>query len=381
MSVTQRPVTGREVLKNMHRTPAARRQPTRTKRVTARRKRTSHRRNHITAVLAAVGALVVLTAAAVGVYAFKGYGGESDTWVMIPRNATREAVGDSIHSSLDNGGIAGRVVAMWRLMGGDAAVSAGAYKVKAGQSAFSIARAISRGRQTPVTVTFGGTRTMDQLASRIAAQLQCTPEEFLAACDSILPPMGYERPEWYPAAFIPDTYEFYWSDSPANVVKRLVKYRDGFWTPERRAKAKSMGLTPVGVATIASIVEEETAKSDERPKVARLYINRLDRGMKLQADPTVKFALGDFSLRRINHGHLSSPSPYNTYRVGGLPPGPIRVAEKSALEAVLDAPRHNYIYMCAKEDFSGYHNFAADYSTHQANAARYQAELNRRGIK
>ena len=141
-----------------------------------------------------------------------------------------------------------------------------------------------------------------------------------------------------------------------------------------------MGLTPVDVATIASIVEEETAKSDERPKVARLYINRVDRNMPLQADPTVKFAVGDFSLRRITNKHLQGESPHHTYLHAGLPPGPIRIAAKSTLEAVLNAPMHNYLYMCAKEDFSGYHNFAVDYNTHLNNARRYQAELNRRKI-
>jgi UPF0755 protein len=131
---------------------------------------------------------------------------------------------------------------------------------------------------------------------------------------------------------------------------------------------------------VASIVEEETAKSDERPKVARLYLNRLAKGMKLQADPTVKFAVGDFSLQRITGKHIATDSPYNTYRVNGLPPGPIRIVDRRTVDDVLNAPQHGYIYMCAKEDFSGYHNFATDFATHQANARRYQAELNKRNI-
>jgi UPF0755 protein len=165
------------------------------------------------------------------------------------------------------------------------------------------------------------------------------------------------------------------------VVNKLVDSRDAFWTTERRAAAKKMGLTPVEVAIVASIVEEESNKADERPLIARLYLNRYFIGMKLQADPTVKFAVGDFSLRRITGKHLTIDSPYNTYRNQGLPPGPIRIAEKTAMDAVLNAPQHSYLYMCAKEDFSGRHNFAEDYATHLQNARRYQDALNQRGIK
>ena len=220
---------------------------------------------------------------------------------------------------------------------------------------------------------------MKQLSERIASQLQCTPDEFMRACEEVLPDSGFSRQN-FPAAFIPDSYEFYWSATPANVVRRLLDYRNRFWNKERRAKAKELNLTPAQVATVASIVEEETAKADEKPKVARLYLNRLKKGIKLQADPTVKFASGDFSLRRITGKYLAIESPYNTYKVNGLPPGPIRIPAGSTIDAVLNAPQHDYIYMCAKEDFSGYHNFASDYSTHMANARRYQAELNRRGI-
>ena len=156
---------------------------------------------------------------------------------------------------------------------------------------------------------------------------------------------------------------------------------DAFWSEERLGKAQAAGLTPDEVATLASIVDEETANDAEKPMVAGMYINRLRTGMPLQADPTIKFALHDFSLRRIYHGHLETDSPYNTYRNTGLPPGPIRIPSISGIDAVLDYVRHDYLYMCAKEDFSGTHNFARTYREHLANAAKYTKALNQRGIR
>lgn len=238
---------------------------------------------------------------------------------------------------------------------------------------------MARGHESPVRLTFNNVRTLDELARRVTANLAVSPEAFLAATDSLLSAKGFKKAE-YPAAFLCDTYEVYATTSAEKLVRRLVKARDTFWNPDRIAKARELGLDPVGVTTIASIVAEETSKADERPKVARLYLNRLSRGMKLQADPTVKFAIGDFSLRRIGGSMLNIDSPYNTYRVKGLPPGPIRIVDPQLIDDVLNAPAHNYIYMCAREDFSGYHNFSTDYATHQANAKRYQAELDRRKI-
>lgn len=210
--------------------------------------------------------------------------------------------------------------------------------------------------------------------------MECPADSFKQSLDTILSARGYSRPE-YVAAFLPDTYEMYWTSSPEAIVKRLTGYRDDFWTPERIAKAQELGLTPAQVATLASIVEEESNKADEYPQIARLYINRLNRGMRLQADPTVKFATGDFGLRRVRGNHLAFKSPYNTYLNNGLPPGPIRVAAGSTIDAVLSAPESPYLYMCARSDFSGYHDFASDYQTHRANARRYQQALNARSIK
>jgi UPF0755 protein len=180
--------------------------------------------------------------------------------------------------------------------------------------------------------------------------------------------------------FIPNTYEIYWDTSIDNFLKRMRKEYDRFWNDERRSKAEKIGLSPIQVATLASIVEEEATYIDEYPIVAGLYLNRLKRGMRLEADPTVKFAVGDFTLRRILFRHLEVESPYNTYKNGGLPPGPIRIPSIQAIEGTLSPQQHNYLFMCAKDDLSGRHNFATTHAEHARNAARYQRALNERGI-
>lgn len=334
-------------------------------------------RRHTLALLVTAIAVPVVVVGFLFLFAFNKYGGE-DTMLFIPSGSTTAQVRDSLKSRLGSAdGL--RVYLIWKYGGGNAHTSRGAYLIKNGESAISLARKIKNGRQDPVRASFPSVRTIEDVATRVTRNLEITPEEFIAACDSVLPAEGFKK-EQYPAAFLPDSYEFYWSAPAVTVVRRLLDYRNKFWTDERKAKASRLGISKVDAATIASIVEEETAKKDERPIVARLYLNRLHDGMKLQADPTVKFAVGDFTLRRITAKHLETASPYNTYKVTGLPPGPIRVAEAATIDAVLNAPQHRYIYMCAKEDFSGYHNFAVDYATHRANAARYQAELNRRNI-
>ena len=311
--------------------------------------------------------------------AFSSYKG-NPVRINVPAGSSAEQTDSIIRNSLP-GAFGSKVAKLWKWTADESSQSHGSYLISPGQKSWRVAQNIRRGRQTPVKVTFNNVRTLDQLSNRIADQLELTSTQFLDACDSVLLARGFTGPAQYPAAFLPDSYEFYWTAAPASVVKRLADDRDKFWNESRRAKAASMGLRPVDVATIASIVEEETANKSERPMVARLYLNRLAKGMKLQADPTVKFATGDFSLRRITGTHLRTPSPYNTYIHEGLPPGPIRIVEKNTLQGVLDAPAHNYLYMCAKEDFSGTHNFATDYQTHIANARRYQAALNKRGIK
>ncbi len=349
------------------------------KTTTKRKKKTDSwvRRNSLALLITGIAVPVVIIAL-ICYFTFNTYSGP-DVMVYVPADATKSQVKDSLKSTLGSSdGM--RVYMIWSLSGGRPSVAHGAYEISDGQSALSIARRLKNGRQTPVKASFPSLRTLPAVAERITRNLEISPEDFLAACDTILPARGFTRAQ-FPAAFLPDTYDFYWSSSGEAVVNRLLDYRDRFWNDERVERARAMGLSKVDVATLASIVEEETAKADERPRVARLYLNRLDKHMRLQADPTVKFATGDFSLRRITAKHLGIESPYNTYRVNGLPPGPIRVPYAATLDAVLNAPLHPYLYMCAKEDFSGYHNFATDYATHQANARRYQAELNRRGIR
>lgn len=275
-----------------------------------------------------------------------------------------------------------RTVTMLNLLEVDLSNRIGAYSIKRGTTPYQAARILQRGGQTGIRVVINNVRTLDQLAERVTKDLLMSKEELLELLnDKDFCAKYGKTPQTIATIFFPDTYDFFWTVTPEKFVDRMFGYYNKFWTDERKEKATKLGLTPDGVSTIASIAEEETAKRDERGKVARLYVNRVKMGMPLQADPTVKFALGDFSIRRIYAYMLKVDSPYNTYKNKGLPPGPIRMPEKATLESVLNAPAHNYIYMCAKEDFSGYHNFAVSYADHKANARRYQRELNRRKIK
>ena len=264
----------------------------------------------------------------------------------------------------------------------DERVKPGNYAIRPGDSMRDICLRLLSGNQTPVKLIVPSVRTLDRLAAAVGKQLMTDSATIatLLADEHLIDSLGYTK-ETFPTLFLPNTYEVYWTMSAEQFIARMKKEYDRFWNTERKAKAQAQGLTPVEVITLASIVDEETSKNDEKPLVAGLYLNRLNRGMLLQADPTVKFAHGKFNLRRILLAHLTIDSPYNTYKYAGLPPGPIRIPSIAAIESVLNPAKHSYIYMCAKEDFSGYHNFAATLGQHNANARRYQQALNRRGIK
>lgn len=266
--------------------------------------------------------------------------------------------------------------------GYDKNIKTGRYAIKPTDNMRYLHRRLSLGYQTPVNLTIGSVRTMDRIARNASRQLMIDSTEIIGLLNdtAYLNTIGYTT-QTIPALFIPNTYEVYWNISAEDFMKRMIKEHKVFWNEERIKKAKSIGLTPEEVATLASIVEEETAVNAEKPVVAGLYINRLKRGMLLQADPTIKFSLQDFGLKRILFKHLEVNSPYNTYKHTGLPPGPIRIPSIQGLESVLNHAHHNYLYMCAKEDFSGTHNFAVTSAQHTANARRYQQALNRRNIK
>lgn len=258
----------------------------------------------------------------------------------------------------------------------------GRYIVDNGMRSLDLYRRLRNGQQSPVQLVVPSVRTLDRLASRLSAQLMIDSAQMAAAfCDTAFTAQYGYSVATLPALFVPNTYEVYWNVSLSSLMRRMVQEHEKFWNDSRRAKADALGLSSVEVATLASIVDEETANNGEKPMIAGLYLNRLRRGMLLQADPTVKFAQGDFALRRILYSHLDVDNPYNTYRYAGLPPGPIRVPSVAGLDAVLNAVSHPYIYMCAKEDFSGTHNFAVTLSEHMRNARRYARALNERGIR
>ena len=261
-------------------------------------------------------------------------------------------------------------------------IRTGRYEVNADTRLLPFFRKIRNGSQDPVKLTIRSVRTVPQLAAFLGDKLMLDSAAIASAMtdSTFCASMGYDA-QTIISLFVPNTYEVYWDVSLERFFERMKKENAAFWTADRTRKAADAGLDKVEVFTLASIIDEETANNAEKPMVAGMYINRLHKGMPLQADPTVKFALQDFALRRIYHEHLNVQSPYNTYRNVGLPPGPIRIPSVAGIDAVLGYVHHDYLFMCAKEDFSGTHNFARTYAEHLQNAARYSKALNERGIK
>lgn len=307
--------------------------------------------------------------------------GEDTVYIQVRPGDNTQRVGEMLTSAAEVKTMAAFAPLM-RHYEYDRRVKPGHYAIRPGDSMRDICLRLLSGTQSPVRVVVPSVRTLDRLAGAVSRQLMLDSTAVMTLLSDALylDSLGY-TPETLPSLFIPNTYEVYWTITPRQFVARMVKERDRFWNSTRVAKAKAQGLTPCEAVTLASIVEEETVKVDEQPVVAGLYLNRLRRGMPLQADPTVKYAVGQPELRRILYVHLQTPSPYNTYLHAGLPPGPIRIPSIAAIESVLSPAQHHYLYMCAKEDFSGYHNFATTLTQHNANARRYQQALNRRGIR
>lgn len=260
-------------------------------------------------------------------------------------------------------------------------VKAGRYRLQDGMHNRALVSKLRSGNQDAVNLTFNNIRKKEHFAAFLGRELEPDSLDFIELMNdsAFVGELGFSTETIY-TMFIPNTYQVFWNSSPKDFFQRMHRDYEKFWTASRRAKADSIGLTPQEVSILASIVDQETSKKDEMPTIAGVYMNRLKSGRRLEADPTVIFALDDFSIRRVLYKHLQTPSPYNTYVVTGLPPGPITMPSEAAIRAVLDYEDHNYIYFCAKADFSGYHAFAETHSQHLQNARAFQRALNERNI-
>jgi len=300
--------------------------------------------------------------------------------LKVPSNSVYKNVVDQLYEEkVINDAVSFGFVA--KILGYQEAVKPGLYTIEPKMSNLQLVRMLRSGQQTPVRVTFNTIRTKEDLAEKISANLEVSKEQFLELLQDsdYIRKYGFEE-ETVMSLFIPNTYEFWWDTSAEELFERMHKEYQIFWTDSRKQKAQDLGLSQQEVSTLASIVQAESQKSDERPKIAGVYLNRLRIGMPLQADPTLVFAAGDFSIKRLTAKQMAIDSPYNTYKYAGLPPGPINLPDINSLDAVLNFEKHSYLYFCAKEDFSGYHSFAVGYDEHLNNARRYQRALNAANI-
>lgn len=297
--------------------------------------------------------------------------------LIIPKNANFQQVIDSLKKNniiKDHNSF--KLAA--QIMKYEKQVKCGKYHLDEGENNHKIIRRLRRGQHTPVKFTFNNIRTKEQLAEKTDGVFFFESADFYKLLnDSVfLSKYGFNSENCL-TGFIPNTYEIFYDITAEEFFEKMMNLYDGFWQGSRSQEAEEIGLSKIEVSILASIVEEENHRNAEKAIIAGLYMNRLHKGMNLCADPTVKYAVGDFTLKRILNSHLEIDSPYNTYKYAGLPPGPIRIPEISTIDSVLHYSHHNYLYMCAKEDFSGYHNFAASASQHAANAAKYHKALNR----
>ena len=259
-------------------------------------------------------------------------------------------------------------------------IKIGAYKVKMNMSNYDMINMLRSGNQTPIKLTFTYARKIDDLAEKLTSKLKMSKDDLLNYLnDNIDSYKGFKKTDII-SIFLPDTYEVYWDISPKKLTNKMFLEYKKFWNKERLSKLNKINLNQKEAIVLASIVASESRMLDEADIIAGLYINRLNRNMRLQADPTLIFAADDFTIRRVLNKHKKIKSPYNTYIHRGLPPGPIRLVSKKYIDAVLNYEKHNYIYMCAKEDFSGYHAFATNLSDHNRNAKKFQVALNMRKI-
>ena len=308
-------------------------------------------------------------------------GASSKEYLYIPTNATFDNVLDSLRKgnfliseeSFINAAKRGRYTS---------GVKPGRYRLKQDMSNKALIRALSLGEQEAVNLVIAGhIRNYKKLAAVLSRNMEADSLQYLVALqnDTLVSSLGFTMPTFM-SMFIPNTYQVYWNSSPEATLRRLKREYEKFWDESRRRKAETMQYSQVEVAIIASIVDEETNKNDEMSRIAGVYINRLKQGIPLQADPTLKYALENFSIKRVLNAHMTIESPYNTYKYLGLPPGPICMPSIAAIDAVLNYEKHDYLYFCAKDDFSGYHAFAKTLTQHNHNAFKYRQALNRNRV-
>jgi UPF0755 protein len=301
--------------------------------------------------------------------------GKESRLITIPENATFKIVQDKLHE----GDFVQDLMSfsfLARLTGYTKQVKSGRFILKGNMTNLQAIRLLRSGEQEPVKITFNNVRLISDLSEKITRNLGMKPEEFEAALIKFAMSNNYGfNKDNVMTMFIPNTYEVYFNVLPDALITRLHHEYEDFWNETRKQKAKALGFTPIEVSILASIVQAESIKKDEAPKIAGLYINRLKKGIALQADPTLVYAVGDFTLKRVLNEHKIIDSPYNTYRNPGLPPGPINLPEINSIDAVLNYTKSDYYYMCAREDFSGYHNFTNSYQEHLRNAGKYQRAL------
>ncbi len=330
--------------------------------------------------------LVLIVGLTVGIYAYKLLFAPSVsvkeengvTYLYIPTGATFERV---VEDLCEQGIVSDCEAFKWlaRQMNYHKHVYPGRYRIDDDMSYPELIRMLRSGRQEPLILTWRKFRFLPQIAGFFGKHLEPDSQQIIKVLtDTIFLAKYGLTPQTVLAIFIPDTYEFLWNTSPEQLIDRMYREYENFWTEERLAKAKKIGLSPMQVMILASIVESETYRVDEMPIIAGVYLNRLRKGMRLQADPTIKYALGDWSIRRITWKMLEVESPYNTYKYKGLPPGPIGTPSKQAIDAVLNATKHDFLFFCARTDGSGYHDFSRTFQEHLACARRWRQYLNQK---
>jgi UPF0755 protein len=305
---------------------------------------------------------------------------DADKVIYIPTGSKYEQVIDTLESNLT---ISNPKVLDWiaKKKSYPDMIKPGRYRINNGLSYNGLINLLRSGRQSPVRITFNYIRTLNQIAGKIGKQIEADSAEIVNffSDDSNFSKDGFKK-ENIIAVFIPDTYEIYWNTDAKALYERMLKEYRKFWNADRLSKAKEKNLDPHEVSILASIIDDEVTKKDDKPRIAGVYLNRLKLGIPLQACPTIKFALNDFTITRVLKIHLLVDSPYNTYKHSGFPPGPIGCPSIEGIDAVLNAEKSDYLYFAAKPDFSGYHNFSRTLAEHNRNAALYQKELNKRKI-